>query len=145
MNTLQRDRFQIMISMVVTTVERNGKSTILSLRRPEMKPSFLLHEKLLLQKKQKFRRGQGSNLHMRFRTRDAKSRALAIQPPRHIRDDIESEHPLRQRHGYFQALLFSRPFFSHCNGYKLVCMLAPFGDGEGTVPKSSRLSILCSL
>uniref|UniRef100_A0A8R1V3I5 MATH domain-containing protein n=1 Tax=Pristionchus pacificus TaxID=54126 RepID=A0A8R1V3I5_PRIPA len=29
-----------------------------------------------------------------------------------------------------KSLLFSRPFYSHCNGYKLVCMLAPYGDGE---------------
>ncbi|GMT37580.1 hypothetical protein PFISCL1PPCAC_28877, partial [Pristionchus fissidentatus] len=29
-----------------------------------------------------------------------------------------------------RVILFSRPFHSHCNGYKLVCMLAPYGDGE---------------
>ncbi|GMT29117.1 hypothetical protein PFISCL1PPCAC_20414, partial [Pristionchus fissidentatus] len=29
-----------------------------------------------------------------------------------------------------KVILFSRPFHSHCNGYKLVCMLAPYGDGE---------------
>ncbi|GMT08093.1 hypothetical protein PENTCL1PPCAC_30267, partial [Pristionchus entomophagus] len=32
-----------------------------------------------------------------------------------------------------KPLLFSRPFYSHCNGYRLVCMVAPYGDGEGTV------------
>ncbi|GMR54274.1 hypothetical protein PMAYCL1PPCAC_24469, partial [Pristionchus mayeri] len=32
-----------------------------------------------------------------------------------------------------RGLVFSRPFSSHCNGYKLVCVLAPYGDGEGTV------------